>query len=731
MIFGVSDEVFLNSEKIKIIVGPAGTAKSSKTDGFFTGKGIPYLRLTSSNALKHDAQMRYPNTPCETIQTGLFNYDPKKCRFYTNPKADEDIPYDHIVIDEMPQTSERVLDWTLETDKNVIITCDIRQLLAPGSGDRIVKRMLALKDDPRVEWIELTKSLRPVTERTAEVYEKAYAMAEEDSTQLFGWAKNHLNVGAYEDFTFTADDIILTHTDAIEKFIYEQVLPREKGFTLIPKGTLARSKNPNPDKYPVIPQIVADKQKIRGYLQAKQICTPTRFQGSECRQGQRLFFVVEKFSRVSNREMYTVMTRCKDIDDLTILIVTLPDTEKINFFRGRPVKRHAFLSVDGEDIVLEGARRCGYVENAKIRDIVESHPSDHFVYDRDVIYYKGDMIMSKDRYKQSTKNAKKRTYTPMSLANKDEKMQYAFTREFYKALEAHEIDSVRYANVIRGDSGEYEYELDLYSAFPTIVANEEMPVAGKLIYTKNQPGYLDIYVCRKQGICYEGAIFTSAFKELIPDGEYICSVPCEKGLKMGKLLCEKAFRSVESKAELKQFHWGFYQKKFLRPVYRGREIVEYELNEAFNYEILMVAISSCLSHIIYTLRSTIGECKNVVDAVHFGPSIKYSEIPEYDDNVNYDEIMKAEEKRAQEQIEAGRKVMEEQFPNYNFRIRRQTPVFADGKMEYEKQTIYQTYQNLKTEQELKREYFRDIMRQRRAEGKAKDTRKHRVRRKAG
>ena len=77
--------------------------------------------------------------------------------------------------------------------------------------------------------------------------------------------------------------------------------------------------------------------------------------------------------------------------------------------------------------------------------------------------------------------------------------------------------------------------------------------------------------------------------------------------------------------------------------------------------------------------------------------------------------------------------MEEQFPNYNFRIRCWVLVFDDERhwMQYEKKTIYQTYQDLKTEQELKREYFRDIMKQRRAEGKSKDTRKHRVRRKAG
>lgn len=127
MIFNISDEDFLDKTKVKIIDGKAGAGKSSKIDAYLKEKNIPYARYTSTNALKRDAQKRYEGTECDTIAGGLFTTEDG--HFYCEMKS----PDVHtVVIDEILQTSERVIDWIKENRGiyNIIVTTDTRQMLA-------------------------------------------------------------------------------------------------------------------------------------------------------------------------------------------------------------------------------------------------------------------------------------------------------------------------------------------------------------------------------------------------------------------------------------------------------------------------------------------------------------------------------------------------------------------------------------------------------------------------
>ena len=55
-IFNISITDFLNPYKIKIIDGIAGAGKSSIIHNFFKEKNISYMRCTSTNRLKRDAE---------------------------------------------------------------------------------------------------------------------------------------------------------------------------------------------------------------------------------------------------------------------------------------------------------------------------------------------------------------------------------------------------------------------------------------------------------------------------------------------------------------------------------------------------------------------------------------------------------------------------------------------------------------------------------------------------
>ena len=56
--FGISENDMLDSNKVKVICGIAGSAKSSNIDRFFRDCSIDYGRYTSTNKLKRDARDR-------------------------------------------------------------------------------------------------------------------------------------------------------------------------------------------------------------------------------------------------------------------------------------------------------------------------------------------------------------------------------------------------------------------------------------------------------------------------------------------------------------------------------------------------------------------------------------------------------------------------------------------------------------------------------------------------
>lgn len=704
MIFTISDEKFFDNNYIKVIDGIAGAGKSSIIDRFFKDNGKIYGRYTSTNVLKRDAQKRYPDTNIETVASGLFKTDAEHRIFYNEPK---DVEYDNIVIDEILQTSPKVIDYCYEMigKKNFIITTDTKQMLAPECGEKLLTKFLEMQNDPRVIWITLTESKRPVNKYTADIYKDAYSSATELSDSLFKKYSKTLNKGSYFNYTFTKDDIILPHTKDIEDFIFRDIDPRAKNFELIPKGSIGRNVPKNLDNYPVASQKDAEEHNLRRYLQPKNICTVTRFVGSEIKPGIRGFFVVEDISRVLNREFYTLLTRFKDINDLTILTIDLPDTDELRTFCRKPVKVHGYLSIDKELPEIDKNLKNGTLKPEILEEIVKSHKNDKVSYDTNMIFYKGKKIYSKE---SELKSSTKREYTPSSIMKKDEKMHYSYTAQIYRILEKNGIDQITYPNLIRrGHKEKYQWELDLYSAYPSIMSQELVPTDGFITYQKGQPGKLDFYVYRKaDGIIGEGTLFTQILEEAIPDGEYLFSIPAERGCKAGAFLFDKAHRSVESKSTLKEFHWGYYQKKFLTPVYNGSEVEYYELNENFIYEIMMVSILTVLCKIVYTLSKD-RDCTTVVDAVHFNE---------------------------ESDIERLKELMSGRFPNYEFRV-----IDKDGHTFWKpvseekfwvvedtdptgKHIVYKNYPDLKTEKDIRREAKRLSEAKARAEGRRGDNR---------
>ena len=173
-------ELMLDKKVIKVIDGIAGAGKSSALHKFLTDNKISYLRTTSTNKLRRDAMSRYPECKCTTTCSGLFNNDIKKGGYYTSPK--EEITEDTIVIDEILQTSTKVLDWCLENvgKKNIIITTDSHQMLAVGQSLYLLDKYKEFIQNENVAYFEVMTTLRARDEITSKIFYELYQEVENE-----------------------------------------------------------------------------------------------------------------------------------------------------------------------------------------------------------------------------------------------------------------------------------------------------------------------------------------------------------------------------------------------------------------------------------------------------------------------------------------------------------------------------------------------------------------------
>lgn len=125
MIFSFTEDQFLNPNLVKVIYGVAGRGKSSIINDFFRSHNIPYLWTTSTNKLKRDAIERY-GCEASTVCSALFSSE--NGQFYLEEKEPE---CRTIIIDEILQTSPKVLEWVRHHvgKYNIIILTDMKQML--------------------------------------------------------------------------------------------------------------------------------------------------------------------------------------------------------------------------------------------------------------------------------------------------------------------------------------------------------------------------------------------------------------------------------------------------------------------------------------------------------------------------------------------------------------------------------------------------------------------------
>lgn len=646
--FNISMADMLNPNKIKIICGIAGSAKSSNIDKFFRENNIEYGRYTSTNKLKRDARDRY-GCFCDTIAGGLFHTD--NGQFFADAK---EITYQNIVVDEILQTDERVIDWIVQNYRtvNIIITTDSRQMLNSDTGKSLLSRFEWLCRQDFVIYRELSKTYRARDTKTERYFNICYSFVNEKFNRFKADTKWFPQI-EFKDMRYNHNDVFICHSNDIELMLYrEWDIYHDYTADLLAKGSIARKEEFEVEKYPIIPQCQTPKANI-AYLQPVNVGSVTRYQGSEVTNRQTLYFLVGRSDWVSNREWYTAVTRLWSLDNLVIVWCDVKKVEPLTEYNGKPVKNTAWYQFEG-DIELSDGRKLSDVSRETLgkdvvleeKDIVrllEKIPtSGDIYYNRNAVLFDGKII--RRNYTDSGDEKPRNAPTMLGYLQKEPDFSYEYMPDFYRVFES--VQKNRFpgagvtedilipANIILQERDadtpfpsiddyerirprdSYKYGVDFRASYPCILNNERLPTASYFyprkkgfqdneFHTSVCTGMVDWYISYCD-LFPEGCIVTGALVRFVQEKMqqwaefyYIGSSSCKKGSDIGKKLYEQAYKTIESKQLIKYVHYGLADRPYLERIEFDEDgnNQAYAVNKYQNHQLLMLAIRSyqCLN----------------------------------------------------------------------------------------------------------------------------------------
>ena len=615
-ILGIEEKDFLNKDLIKIYNGIAGASKSTAIDNYFGERGIHYIRCNSTNRQKFDANERFgENCTCYTSASGLFKTH--GTIFYYEEK---EIEAEHVVIDEILLSSRKVLDWVKNHvgQLNIIISTDDRQLLAPGQ-ERMLQEFHELEESDISVVSHLTYSMRPVNEETRAKYNELYNADGDARADLSGFPTMK-----FEELEYNHKDVYLTHTKEIEAHLYGEFdLYNDYDAELIGKGMLASRKNYNKELYPIIPQERAEREKMTTYMQVAKVGTPTRYQGSEVMPDEKLYYIINRHSLITNREFYTVLTRCKDMNSLVIVYADWVKDKAMTEFFGKPIKKEVPVVIRGEY-----KEPTNEAEFDKLWSGVEKEQKDDIIWNYNLMIVNGKPISRQSMLEQNEEKA------PISILNqfKKEGVFAMNGEEVYKAIDG-KINAIHAVHQKEEDiyvkNAEYRFQLDLHSAYTHVLVNEYLPIYSTVTKRYN-PNKMNFYEIIDRRYTRQGVI-TDDMKAWCDKHDiqtrYLFSTDKQKGCKTGDKLYKMVYKDQKSKDKVKLIRWGVLQKHFIEPRQYNQEgePQAYVKNETQCYELLMAAITSQLLYYMVQLQEVVAPpipgfiqpTRIVTDAIHY------------------------------------------------------------------------------------------------------------------
>ena len=613
-ILGIEKNIFLNKNIIKVIDGIAGAGKSSVIHNFFRNSNISYIRVTSTHQLKEDAQRRY-GIECDTICHKLFK-NPKGNLYKVFKEPD----FENIVIDEMLQTNTNVIEWIYEYvgKVNIIITCDSKQLLSPNNEKRMKEKFFELSNNEKTYYVNLDNTLRPVNEETKNIYNYYYELADSDNIYKYSYLKNNFNIIKFEDIEYDIKNAYICHTKEIEDYIYKYFdLSNNNDLVRIPKSYLASKTPKDITKYPLYSQYRAEKTKSLKYCQAKNVACPIRFQGSEVEDGNKLYFIIEENSKVIARELYTVITRCKNIKDFYIVIINLEKRKEIKSFLNKPIKKEKIATINWEE-ELESP----YILNDNIFNNLFNYrfkDTDKYTYKRNYIGYKDNPL--KPLFVDNNyinKEYDKKTKTIKTIIKKESSLNLSYINDIYIELEKYGIDKIKKPIIKNINKRSGIYQIDISGAYPYFLTFDYLPCDGIFSNEYNENN-LNYYIYNGD-VLTDNSIITENLKNYIEDKNlgvctFVFSLPKQYGSNTGKEVYDLYHRSEEMKEKTKkEMKWGVLEKHYLNINYNNDA---YIINKDCIYEIILATVYSNLTYYMLKINEIINGNFIQVDGIYF------------------------------------------------------------------------------------------------------------------
>ena len=632
--YGLTTEELLDPTKIKIIDGIAGSGKSSAMDAILHALGVNYYRTTPTHRLRRDAMERYGTEDVGTIAGTLFTTEDGI--FY---KEQKDISFTTLVIDEILLSDTRTWEWAdaHKGDVNIIITTDSHQLLTPYTGEAMLKKFSEWIKREDVIYKQLTKTHRARTAETEEQYNDAYQKAAENITYWAkGLAKNYRSI-QYEDMPYNQNDIYLTHTKAIEDYMYRQKKLYNDRENLIAKGKIAKDGRTNNNNIPIVSQQQAEDEGLQYYYQHTNVATPTRYQGAEVKNEQTLYYIVEARSAITSREWYTVLTRCYNINSICFVFVKLPELLSNKTFCGAPVKPRKVYDmteyIDGFNASIPQSEIDKCIDPMQItnQDIYlaiyqnEGEPENReFFYKANEYIYNGKHYYTEgytpEEPEEKAKGKRKAGFT--TYLSKCPELTASYTPYLYDRISELKIDRITYptaGNKGNGDKHDYKYDLDLWSAYPTILRYEDIPTDGAFYTDKPHEGMMNFYGI-KSDLLTSYSIAEEKLTDYIRAHDanaeitYICSTEYEHGTLFGALTHAQAHKTRESKKALKEIKWGIGAKQYIEALNISEKFINFGRYDATGYykqdftkcQLVLVAINSYATLYMLRLHDAIG-----------------------------------------------------------------------------------------------------------------------------
>lgn len=687
MIFDITDEEMKNTSIINVILGIAGASKSSSLHPYLTEMYGKYTRATSTHSLRRDAMRRYPGVECVTVAGGLFTTN-KGMGFYAGIKEINNIKC--LVIDEVLQCDvKRVIDFceVYKGQIKIIICTDDKQMLVPVKGDKYLEQFKEFMSRDYVKVTRLQKTFRTIqdgeedTELTA-IYEDCYKNVDNDDVNLYNKYKKSFPHITYEELIqrpFEPSAVYITYTNEMEESLYIDYKlndRRDADIELIPKGNIASDDDVDNNRYSIACQAQAERLNLTSYLQYINIGTTTRMQGREVKKGQTCYLLLPEYT-VSNRGFYTDITRCQRKASVVIVDYKSPKSLQLKKFMGYPIKKWGILRLKENVNIIDDR----YINQAVIDRYTSHKNTDEYVWRKDRMYTQDGQLLLSEKFKDLYGNRKIPKYTAKKLIKDSPELDINCIDDVYAQIGHLFVEPCLVNNT---EYAQYDYQIDLYSAYPHILAYGNLPISGR-VYNKPSEDRINFYEVVQSEVVEPDSIITDNLAKLLKANgdkvEFLFSMNCQKGCKAGEKLIQAAYKDKEEKAATKDVHWGFLRRPYIEAVNIQNyddDTHEYHLvrNSENVYEPLMCAILSELIYVMLTLRKAVlGDIK--ADSFILCDALFYS---------------------GEDHIKEIKKILKEDFKKYHldYRVYQKT---NDSWKKDDLTVLYKSYEELKTKRQ--------------------------------